>query len=178
MTSKVWTVMNDLEMITSKICSAREIISSAEEAIGNNDQIKAELLMTAAYEFLGYYLEEFDEKFKLAWNETVIKEKKENDCMPPWGHSDLEYSAKHCDKNDTSEYCNSSWEDFWMNDETDDKTKTMTANKWVLPVEMDGPSEECFIHLPDDLLEELDWKEGDMIEWIDNENESWTVKKI
>ena len=64
----------------------------------------------AAYEFLGYYLEEFDEKFKLAWQETVVKQKKEEEdawnavnkekeyyepSMPPWGHSDLEYLSQY-----------------------------------------------------------------------------------
>jgi len=74
MTNKVWEVMNDLEMVTSKIVSAREIIDTAAEAIQKHDYDKAETLAMAAYEFLGYYLEEFDEKFKLAWNETVKKQ--------------------------------------------------------------------------------------------------------
>ena len=71
---KVWEVMNDLEMVTSKIVSAREIIDTVADAIQKNDYDRAETLAMAAYEFLGYYLEEFDEKFKLAWNETVKKQ--------------------------------------------------------------------------------------------------------
>jgi len=66
--------MNDLEMVTSKIVSAREIIDTVADAIQKNDYDRAETLAMAAYEFLGYYLEEFDEKFKLAWNETVKKQ--------------------------------------------------------------------------------------------------------
>jgi len=68
---KVWNTMNDLEMVTSKICSAREIIDNAVDKIQGNEYDKAELLMTAAYEFLEYYLKDFDEKFKLAWKATV-----------------------------------------------------------------------------------------------------------
>ena len=68
---KVWRTMNDLEMVTSKICSAREIIDNAIDKIQGNEYDKAELLMTAAYEFLEYYLQEFDDKFKLAWQATV-----------------------------------------------------------------------------------------------------------
>lgn len=68
---KVWTTMNDLELVTSKICSAREIIDNAVDKIQEHEYDKAELLMTAAYEFLEYYLAEFDEKFKLAWGATV-----------------------------------------------------------------------------------------------------------
>ena len=133
MISKVWEVMNDLEMITSKIVSAREIIDTAAEAIQKNDYDKAETLAMAAYEFLGYYLDEFDTKFKLAWQETVVKQKKEeNDFgMKPWGHSDLEYlsqqntekmwdihnqtvrSTMSCDRDDPSPECKGAWNSFW-----------------------------------------------------------------
>ncbi len=77
MTSKVWEVMNDLESVTSKICSAREIIDAAIDRIQEHEYDKAETMMSAAYEFLEYYLGEFDEKFKLAWQETVVKQKQE-----------------------------------------------------------------------------------------------------
>lgn len=122
---KLWTVMNDLEMVTAKIVSAREIIDTAAEAIQRNEYDKAETLAMAAYEFLGYYLEEFDEKFKLAWQETVKKQDigfeidtTLDDCMPPWGHSDLEYASKHkepvsCDKDDPSPECKGAWNSFW-----------------------------------------------------------------
>ena len=63
--------MNDLELVTSKICSAREIIDNAIDKIQEHQNDKAELLMNAAYEFLEYYLQEFDDKFKLAWQATV-----------------------------------------------------------------------------------------------------------
>ena len=56
----------------------------------------------------------------------------ENDCMPPWGHSDLEYASKHPEEN---------------------KVKT-----WVLPVDEDG-----VIILPEDLLEQTGWQEGDTL---------------
>jgi len=122
---KIWDVMNDLEMVTSKIVSAREIIDTAAEAIQKNEYDKAETLAMAAYEFLGYYLEEFDEKFKLAWQETVKKQDigfevdtTLDDCMPPWGHSDLEYLIQHkepvsCDKDDPSPECQGAWDSFW-----------------------------------------------------------------
>ena len=32
-------------------------------------------------------------------------------------------------------------------------------------VEFDENSEEDFIPIPDDILEELQWKEGDVLEW-------------
>ena len=35
-----------------------------------------------------------------------------------------------------------------------------------------------FIVFPDDMMEEVGWQEGDRIEWIDNGNGSFTLKKV
>ena len=133
MSSKTWEVMNDLEMVTSKIVSAREIIDSVADAIQKSEYNKAETLTMAAYEFLGYYLEEFDDKFKKAWKETVVAQKEllktslaereyyegKDDYMRPWGHSDLEYVIANnkkpltCDKDDPSPECKGAWTSFW-----------------------------------------------------------------
>jgi len=88
---KVWNSLNELEMVTSKICSAREILDSAIDKLEEHQYDKAGTLLYAVDEFLQYYLEEFDTKFKDAWKETVMKVKQEeiDDCMPPWGHSDF-----------------------------------------------------------------------------------------
>jgi hypothetical protein len=71
--TRTWEVLNELEMVTSKICSAREILDSAINALESGNKEKAETLMYAADEFLQYYLEDFDRKFKTAWSETVVK---------------------------------------------------------------------------------------------------------
>jgi hypothetical protein len=68
---KVWTSMNSLEQVSSKVCSAREILNAALDALNNRNYEKAETLLYAADEFLQYYLEDFDRKFKVAWDETV-----------------------------------------------------------------------------------------------------------
>ena len=68
---KVWNTMNDLEQVIAKVISAREMIDIANEAIGNHEYSRAEVMTQAAYEFLGYFIEEFDEKFKDAWQATV-----------------------------------------------------------------------------------------------------------
>jgi hypothetical protein len=72
---KLWGSMNELESVTSKICSVREILECAMIALENHKYDKAEALMGAVDEFLQYYLQEFDEKFKVAWQETVVKSK-------------------------------------------------------------------------------------------------------
>ena len=105
---KVWSTMNDLELVTSKICSAREIIDNAVDKIQEHQNDKAELLMTAAYEFLEYYLQEFDDKFKLAWQATVGDLRDGNK---------FQYTATGekfvCDNDDPSPECKNAWNSFW-----------------------------------------------------------------
>jgi hypothetical protein len=197
--NKVWEVMNDLEMVTSKICSAREIIDSVADAIQKSEYNKAETLAMAAYEFLGYYLEEFDDKFKKAWNETVVKQKEEDPCMPPWGHSDLEYLSKYkkplsCDKDDPSPECQGAWNSFWeesnnshskhyyeydRNDPNrENPFKKDKVVKWQLPIEIDGASGEYYVMFPDDLMEAANIQEGDTVEWVDQGDGSYILRKV
>lgn len=77
--------------------------------------------------------------------------------------------SKTCDVNDTSEYCKDSWNSFWEND---------SIRQWTLPVEVDGLTGECYIRLPDDLLQVANLKEGDQVEWINNNNGSFTMRKV
>jgi bifunctional DNA-binding transcriptional regulator/antitoxin component of YhaV-PrlF toxin-antitoxin module len=51
------------------------------------------------------------------------------------------------------------------------------TKSWTLEVQQheDG---EYFIEFPDEVLQEVDWKEGDVIDWSDNGNGSWTLKKL
>ncbi|ENM3886671.1 DUF2384 domain-containing protein [Vibrio cholerae] len=37
---------------------------------------------------------------------------------------------------------------------------------------------EFFFKIPETLRSELQWREGDRIEWIDNKNGSWTLKRV
>lgn len=153
--------MNDLDGVTFKICSAREIIDNAIDKIQEHQYDKAETLMNAAYEFLEYYLAEFDDKFQLAWKETVVKQKQEKT---------LNYQ----------EAVDAGWEmtddGIWM-PPNKDKVK-----KWILPVEeakdADTDETEYFVAFPDDLLETADLKEGDQVEWSDNGDGSFTLKKV
>lgn len=78
-----------------------------------------------------------------------------------------------CDRNDSSPECQGAWNDFWENAVKEDK-----VTKWQLPVEVDGQSDEYFIPLPDDLLEAIGLNEGDQIEWIDQGDGSYLIKKV
>ena len=165
---KVWDTMNELEMVTSKICSAREILDSAIDKLEEHQYDKAETLLYAADEFLQYYLQEFDTKFKDAWKETVTKLKQQeiDDCMPPWGHSDME-ALRYTDKE--------------MDAMCDNAAKQDKVVKWQLPVEEvengDTGEQEYFVTFPDDLLEAANLKPGDDVEWVDNNDGSFLLRK-
>jgi hypothetical protein len=166
--NKVWTAMNELESVTSKICSAREILDSAVDRLQEYQYDKAETLLYAADEFLQYYLEEFDRKFKDAWKETVIKVKQQeiDDCMPPWGHSDME-ALKYTDE-ELDAMCSVAKKDKVV--------------KWQLPIEEENDymtgEKEYFITFPEDLLEAANLKEGDEVEWVDRNDGSFLLQKV
>ena len=84
--------------------------------------------------------------------DDVMKEKEYYEpSMPPWGHSDLEYLVHN-------------------RSQKEDK-----VNRWVLPVQVDGLTGECYINLPDDLLDRARLKEGDMVHWIDRGDGSFEL---
>ena len=163
--NRVWNTMNELESVTSKIVSARAILDSAIISLESGNREKTETLMYAVDEYLQYYLEEFDRKFKDAWDETVTKLKQEevDDYMRPWGHSDMEALSQYTDE-ELDAMC-------------DNAAKEDKVVKWQLPVEEDTVNGEYFITFPDDLLEAANLKEGDDVEWIDNNDGSFILKK-
>ena len=160
--------MNELEMVTSKISSAREILDSAIDKLEEHQYDKAGTLLYAVDEFLQYYLQEFDRKFKDAWKETVTKVKQQeiDDCMPPWGHSDME-ALRYTDKE--------------MDAMCDNAAKQDKVVKWQLPVE-EGTDcitgeQEYYITFPDDLLEAANLSPGDDVEWVDRNDGSFLLRK-
>jgi uncharacterized membrane protein YheB (UPF0754 family) len=80
--AKTWNSMNELEQTVSKVLSAKEILDSAIMALEDHKYDKVERLLYATYEFLDYYIEDFDNKFKSAWEETVVKKHKEQKVSP------------------------------------------------------------------------------------------------
>jgi len=81
-----------------------------------------------------------------------------DDCMRPWGHSDME--ALRYTEEEMNAMCDAA--------KAKDKVK-----KWVLPVDNDG-----VVLFPDDLLEAANLKEGDLIDWVDNGDGSYLLKKF
>ena len=157
---KIWNVMNDLEMVSSKISSAREILDCAVDRLQEHQYDKAETLLYAADEFLQYYLEEFDRKFKDAWTETVTKVHQQ------------EYSFSSTQ--DTSTEYKGAWNGFWEEEPKQDKVV-----KWVLPIErkIEDGVDDYFITFPDDLLEATNLKPGDEVEWVDRNDGTFILRK-
>jgi len=81
-----------------------------------------------------------------------------DDCMRPWGHSDME--ALRYTEEEMNAMCDAA--------KAKDKVK-----KWVLPVDNDG-----VVLFPDDLLEAANLKEGDLLDWVDNGDGSYLLKKF
>jgi hypothetical protein len=54
--------------------------------------------------------------------------------------------------------------------------KKMENKTWTLNVEENEDGDQ-FIVLPDEILQQLDLKEGDTMQWIDNKDGSWTLVK-
>jgi hypothetical protein len=51
-------------------------------------------------------------------------------------------------------------------------------SKWILDVKTDPETGDQILEFPDDLMESAGWKEGDTIEWINNNDGSWTMRKL
>jgi len=108
------------------------------------------------------------------WEENYYPEEVEDNGMRPWGHSDIEYCIAN--KKDTEEIRKAGGYD-WTPEVKKDKVK-----KWVLPVEVvrdeDTDKDEYCITFPEDLLEAANLNEGDRVEWVDNGDGSYLIKKV
>lgn len=50
------------------------------------------------------------------------------------------------------------------------------SKSWTLEVQEDQFGEK-FIEFPPEAIADLGWKEGDTVEWVDNGDGSWSIKK-
>jgi hypothetical protein len=170
---QAWEAMNNLEMCISKVCSAREILDCAIDKSVDGEKAKAETLMLAADEFLQMFIKEFDEKFKVACKEVIVN-KKEKTFKQQYGFNPPETEDQEPEYLSYQGAVEAGWtmtdDGHWI-PPNENKTKN-----WVLPVEAD-PSGEYFLTFPDDLLEAAGLKEDDEIEWFDNGDGSYVLKK-
>jgi len=54
-----------------------------------------------------------------------------------------------------------------------------TATSWTVTLEeADDGSGDLVMPLPQDFLDQQGWREGDVLDWKDNNNGSWTLSKV
>lgn len=60
-------------------------------------------------------------------------------------------------------------------------TQLFTKANMKLPVKFTVPviavDDDLALEFPDELMEAAGWKVGDTLQWVDNEDGSWTIKK-
>lgn len=85
MTSPYWEVMNDLSNTITPYLTVRDLI---------RDNLEDPKVLDMAVNLLEYFIDKQDKAFDKAWDK-VVKTPVEDikPCMPPWGHSDLEYQS-------------------------------------------------------------------------------------
>lgn len=110
------------------------------------------------------------------WEEHYYPEEAKDNGMRPWGYSDLEYSLSKSKKSEDTEH-SEYYYDYKRNDLNKKNPFEDKVKKWQLPVEADGPSGEYYVTFPSDLLEAANLEEGDQVEWVDQGDGSYILKK-
>jgi hypothetical protein len=161
MASKVWEAMNDLSMVTTKICSAREIINAAVLALEAHQYDKAETLMEAANEFLEFYLIEYDTKFDIAWKQTVVPV------------NNLQYTDEELDG-----MCDAAEKQQNNVYESPDKGKTVYERQHGSSFRDIIIDENGVMPLPEDMMNQAGFSVGDYIQWDVQEDGNLKLKKV
>ena len=53
----------------------------------------------------------------------------------------------------------------------------MENKSWIVTIETDPETGDLILPLNDDILKETNWQIGDTIQWDDNQDGTWTMKK-
>ncbi len=178
---KTWEVMSEVDEFPSKLIILKHLLESVQTSIIKKDVGLAEYLVDAAQDLIEHYTGDFEKKFQTAWHQVlqianVADEKTKNNPT----------SILTCDSNDPSPECQTQWTDFWESDNEYDRNDLNRKNpflvkkddgSWNVPVEI-TPDGEYLITFPDDLVDKVGWEEGDTLEWIDNNDGSFSLKKF
>ena len=49
---------------------------------------------------------------------------------------------------------------------------------WIVEVSMDGLTGDAFLPIPDEVMDLVEWNLYDTLEWIDNKDGSWIIRKV
>lgn len=50
--------------------------------------------------------------------------------------------------------------------------------QWTVTVEEDPETGDIVLPLPQDMLDQVGWVEGDTLDWIDNKDGTWSIQKV
>lgn len=159
---KAWDTMNELEICICKVNSARELLDVASESLATHKFDKTEHLIDAAYEFLGYFVSEFDSKFKKAWQATVVAAH-ENPQEIKYSDEELEAMCDAAEKQHSNHYY-----DYNRNDP--DRSNPFTAD---LTIGGDGT-----LVLPNEVMSKLNINLGDYIQWTPLDDNTIRLDKV
>jgi NTP pyrophosphatase (non-canonical NTP hydrolase) len=57
------------------------------------------------------------------------------------------------------------------------KNQELTLKNWTIELQDDPETGDLILPFPEDMLQEAGWKEGDVLDWKDNQNGSWSLTK-
>jgi hypothetical protein len=55
--------------------------------------------------------------------------------------------------------------------------RKISNSQWVLTVRENGQDSELYMQFPEEAMNQMGWCEGDVLEWLDNGDGSWTIVK-
>jgi hypothetical protein len=55
---------------------------------------------------------------------------------------------------------------------------TEAKKSWEVIIEEDPETGDAILPLPQDMLDEVGWKSGDNLNWIDRNDGSWEIRKV
>ena len=55
--------------------------------------------------------------------------------------------------------------------------KSSILKSWTITLAEDPETGELILPFTDEILAELGWKEGDVLDWVDNKDGSWSLVK-
>ena len=54
----------------------------------------------------------------------------------------------------------------------------MNTSSWTVEIQEDPDTGDLILPFPQDLLDGQGWKDGDTLEWVKGEDNSWIIQKV
>lgn len=100
-----------------------------------------------------------------------------DDCMRPWGHSDME-ALKYTDEEMDAMSAAAEEEELISKGYFKENGSWRKSKIWTVEIQMDGLTGDAIIPIPDEVMDLVEWNLYDTLEWIDNKDGSWIIRKV